>query len=343
MLRYGIPNYRLPRERLDEDIEAIISTGIEVKTGITIGSDISLIDIKNKYDALYIAIGAHTDKKIGIKGEESKGVISAVEMLRDIGDNKFPDFTEKTVIVIGGGNVAMDVTRSAVRLGAKKVCNVYRRRKVDMTALPDEVEGAIAKGCEILTLQAPIRIESDKDGNVTALWVKPQIIGKIDATGRPRTVDSDEEEKRIPCDIVIVAIGQGIESEHFAEYGVPVKRGVIEALSSRGIENSPGIFAGGDCVTGPATVIRAIAAGKVAAANIDTYLGYNHIISTDVEISTARLDDRPACGRINMIERDAMERKNDFNLIECGMTYAEAHQESFRCIRCDHFGYGVFK
>ena len=343
MLRYGIPSYRLPRERLDEDIEAIISTGVEIKTGVTIGNDISMLDLKNAYDALYIAIGAHTDKKIGIKGDESKGVISAVEMLRAIGDNNLPDFTGKIVAVIGGGNVAMDVTRSAARLGAKKVFDVYRRRKVDMTALPDEVEGAIAEGCEILTLQAPVRIENDADGNVTALWVKPQIIGKIDASGRPTIVNSYEDEKRIPCDLLIVAIGQGIESENFAEYGIPVKRGTIEALSSSGIENSPGIFAGGDCVTGPATVIRAIAAGKVAAANIDNYLGYNHIISTDVEIPNARLDDRPACGRVNMIERDAKDRKNDFDLIECGMTCAEAHQESLRCLRCDHFGYGVFK
>ena len=119
MLRYGIPSYRLPRERLDEDIEAIISAGVEVKTGVTIGSDISMLDLKNTYDALYIAIGAHTDKKIGIKGEESKGVISAVEMLRAIGDNTSPDFSEKTVVVIGGGNVAMDVTRSATTTWSK--------------------------------------------------------------------------------------------------------------------------------------------------------------------------------------------------------------------------------
>ena len=343
MLRYGIPNYRLPRERLDEDIEAILSAGVVVKTNINVGTDISMIDLKNEYDALYIAIGAHTDKKIGIKGEERKGVISAVEMLRGIGENTPPDFTGKTVVVIGGGNVAMDVTRSAMRLGAKKVSNVYRRRKCDMTALPDEVEGAIAEGCEMITLQAPLRIETNDDSNVVALWVKPQIIGKIDANGRSTVVDSEEEEIRISCDVVIVAVGQGIESEYFAEHGVHVKRGVIEALSSSGIEDSPGIFAGGDCVSGPATVIRAIAAGKVAAANIDNYLGYNHIISTDVEIPNARLDDRPACGRVNMIERDAVERKNDFELIEFGMTCAEAKQESSRCLRCDHFGYGVFK
>jgi NADPH-dependent glutamate synthase beta subunit-like oxidoreductase len=343
MLRYGIPNYRLPRQRLDQDIEAILSTGIEVRTNVNVGSDILMIDLKNKYDAIYIAIGAQTDKKIGIQGEESNGVISAVEMLREIGDNTPPDFTSKTVAVIGGGNVAMDVSRSAIRLGAKKVFTVYRRRKLDMTALRDEIEGAIAEGCEMQTLKSPVRIENNGEGNVTALWLKPQIISMVGKDGRATIVNSEEKEKRIPCDIVIVAIGQGIESQHFAEYGVNVKKGVIEALSSSEIENIPGIYAGGDCVSGPATVIKAIAAGKVAAANIDNYLGYNHIISTDVEIPNARLDDRPACGRVNMLERDPMERKNDFDLIEFGMTNAEAKQESFRCLRCDHFGYGVFK
>ncbi|NFF80604.1 FAD-binding protein [Clostridium botulinum] len=343
MLRYGIPNYRLPIERLENDISDILSTGIEVKNNVSIGTDISLFDIENSHDAVYIAIGAHIDKKIGIDGEESNGVISAVEMLRAIGEDNPPDFSDKTVVVIGGGNVAMDAARSAIRLGAKKVCNVYRRRKIDMTALPDEIEGAIAEGCEIITLKAPLRIESDENGNVTALFVKPQIIGEIDDSRRPHPRSSCQEIQKIPCDILIVAIGQGIESNHFAESGVPVKRGVIEAMSSSGVENSPGIFAGGDCVTGPATVIRAIAAGKVAAANIDTYLGYNHIISSDVEIPSARLDDRPLCGRVNTSERDADIRKNDFELIEYGMTCEEAHQESYRCLRCDHFGYGVFK
>jgi len=343
MLRYGIPNYRLPRERLQEDIDAILSTGIEVKTEVSVGDNITIEDIRKKYDALYIAIGAHTDKKIGIEGEDANGVISAVEMLRSIGNEAPPDFSGKTVMVIGGGNVAMDVTRSAKRLGAKRVSVAYRRRKADMTALPDEVEGAIAEGCEVLDLQAPTRIETDKNGKVAALWVKPQMIGRIGRNGRPAPVDSDEDEVRIPCDIVIVAIGQGIESRHFEEAGVPVKRGVIEALNWSGIENVPGVYAGGDCVTGPATVIRAIAAGKVAAANIDQYLGFNHVIRSNVEIPEARLDDRPACGRVNMKERDANERKNDFDLVECGMSCAEADQESKRCLRCDHFGYGVFK
>lgn len=343
MLRYGIPNYRLPRTRLEDDINAILSTGVEVKTGITIGDDITLQQLKADYDAVYIAIGAHTDKKVGIEGEDGKNVMSAVEMLRNIGNDNPPDFTGKRVIIIGGGNVAMDCTRSAIRLGADFVGVAYRRRKVDMTALPDEVEGAIAEGAEIMDLQAPTRIELDEEGKVCALWVKPQIIGKIDAWGRARPCPAEEPERRIPCDIVVVAIGQGIESRHFEEAGVPVKRGIIDAMSHSGIEDLPGIFAGGDCVTGPATVIRAIAAGKVAAANIDNYLGFNHLISCDVEIPRARMEDRPACGRVNMTERPANERKHDFEEVECGMSHEEACQEASRCLRCDHFGYGVFK
>lgn len=343
MLRYGIPSYRLPRELLQKDIDAIISTGVTVHTGVEIGKDITIRKLREENDCVYIAIGAQTDKKIGIDGEDKRGVMSAVEMLRGIGDGIMPDFTGKRVVVIGGGNVAMDCTRSAKRLGAESVTCVYRRRKIDMTALPEEVEGAIAEGCEIAELQAPVRIESDADENATALWVQPQIIGKIDSSGRPRPVNASAPEVRIPCDLVIVAIGQGIETQPFEEYGVPIKRGVIDALASSDIESVTGVFAGGDCVTGPATAIRAIAAGKVAAANIDEYLGYHHAITCDVEIPSPRLDDRPACGRVNMCERTAEERQKDFELMECGMTHEEALQESHRCLRCDHFGYGVFK
>ena len=304
MLRYGIPNYRLPRKSLDAEIETMLSNGVEVKTEVSVGQDMSIIDLRNQYDAVYIAIGAHTDKKIGIEGEDAGNVISAVEMLRKIGDDEMPDFTGKRVLVIGGGNVAMDVARSSVRLGAETVGIVYRRRRVDMTALKEEVDGAAEEGCQVLELQAPVRIEKDEDGNAAALWVKPQLISRVQG-GRPKPVDAEEPEKRIPCDLVIVAIGQGIESKSFEKYGIPVKRGVIDALSWSGIKDIPGVFAGGDCVTGPATVIRAIAAGKVAAANIDEYLGYHHVIQSDVEIPAARLADRPACGRVNMEERDA--------------------------------------
>lgn len=343
MLRYGIPNYRFPRERLQEDIDCVLSTGVEVKYNTKIGENFSIKDLRDQYDAVYIAIGAHNDKKIGIEGEDSNNVMSAVELLDNIGNDNVPDFTGKTVAVVGGGNVAMDCVRSAVRLGAERAIIAYRRRKEDMTALPEEVEGALEEGCELMELSSPVRIEADENGNAVALWVKPQIIGRMDEWGRARPSDSSKPEVRVACDIVIVAIGQGIESRHFEEAGMPVKRGNITAMDDGEIINIPGVFAGGDCVTGPATVIRAIAAGKVAAANIDEYLGYNHLISVDIDIPAASHADKPACGRVNLTNVPADERKCNFDHIECGMTLEEAEQESSRCLRCDHFGYGNFK
>ena len=141
----------------------------------------------------------------------------------------------------------------------------------------------------------------------------------------------------------MVAIGQGIETRHFEEAGLSVKRGTITAMSDSEVKDVHGVFAGGDCVTGPATVIRAIAAGKVAAANIDEYLGYHHEITADVEIPEPKLEDKPACGRVNLTEREAGERVKDFEGVENCMTEKEACQEAGRCLRCDHFGYGIFK
>ena len=142
MLRYGIPDYRLPVDRLDADINFILSTGITVHTNTAIGRDIPFTEIENQYDAVYIAIGAHNDKKLGIDGESSPGVYSAVQLLRDIGEGRIPDFQNKRVCVIGGGNVSMDATRTAIRLGAQHVTCVYRRRVTDMTALAEEIEDA---------------------------------------------------------------------------------------------------------------------------------------------------------------------------------------------------------
>lgn len=346
MLRYGIPSYRFPRERLQEDLDAILSTGVEVHLNSKVGNgegEISFEKLREEFDAVYIAIGAHTDKKIGIDGEDSNGVVSAVEMLRSIGEDNMPDFKDKTVVVIGGGNVAMDCTRSSIRLGAKKVIIAYRRRQDDMTALPEEIEGAIAEGAELYGLKSPHHIEADENGNVSALWVEPQIIGPIDAWGRARPIHADVELERIPCDIIVVAIGQGIMLRPFEEAGIKIKRGTISALSSSELANNEGVFAGGDCVTGPATVIRAIAAGKVAAANIDEYLGYEHIITCDVEIPDPSIDDKRPCGRIQLNNKEAGQRKNNFDPIECGMTKQEACQEAGRCLRCDKFGFSTLK
>ena len=343
MLRYGIPNYRFPRHLLNAEIESILSLGIEVHTGVTVGKDIWIEDLQKEYDCLYIAIGAHQDKKTGIPGEDSVNVMSAVEMLRDIGDDIMPDFSGKKVVVIGGGNVAMDVTRSSIRLGAEKVTCVYRRRVEDMTALPDEVTGAMAEGAEIMTLAAPVRIEADEEGVAKALWVQPQIIGEVDKAGRPRPGNANLPEVRLEADIIVVAIGQGIEISGFDAAGVPIKRGTFVAGLSGQVGDMDNVFAGGDCVTGPATAIRAIAAGKVAAANIDEHLGYRHEITVDVEIPSPKLNNRAPHGRINTTEREASQRRCDFEDIECGLTQEGAVTEASRCLRCDHFGYGIFK
>ena len=348
MLRYGIPNYRFPRKKLDEEIDSILSTVIEVKKNISVGKDISFDDITEEYDATYISIGAHADKKMGIEGEDAKsGITSAVEMLRAIGDGDMPDYTGKRVIVIGGGNVAMDVARSSIRLGASKVSIVYRRRKADMTALEEEVVGAEAEGCDVLELMSPVRIKQDEEGNAIGLVVKPQMISKV-SHGRPAPKAASKDEMLLESDLIVVAIGQGIETKSFEEHGIKVQRGVISALNTGNItpqdgEMSEGVFAGGDCVTGPATVIKAIAAGKVAAANIDEYLGFNHEITCDVEIPYASNEDKVACGRVEVALREAAERKNDFEPIEYGFTCEEACQEAGRCLRCDHFGFGAFR
>jgi NADPH-dependent glutamate synthase beta subunit-like oxidoreductase len=343
MLRYGIPDYRLPQAVLDRDIDHILSAGITVHTGVSIGKDLAMEDIQKSFDAVYIAIGAHTDKKLGLEGEDAEHVVSAVELLRNIGEGVVPDFTGKRVCVIGGGNVSMDATRTALRLGAEQVTCVYRRRVEDMTALSEEIEEAMAEGCQILPLQAPSRIETDAQGAVAALWTRPQLISSYGRDGRPKPVDADQKEFRIPCDYVIVAIGQAIVAQPFEAIGVTTNRGAILADLTSAVPGAGNVFAGGDAVSGPATVIRAVAAGKVAAANIDTYLGFDHKIRCDVDIPPAHLTNLPPCGRVNLKNRHLPSYRGDFSLLKEGMSLEEAAQESSRCLRCDHFGYGIFK
>ena len=342
MLRYGIPNYRLPKERLDDDIQAILDTGVKVDCGKAIGKDYSIVDLKEKYDAVLITIGASTDKKLGLEGEDAKGVISAVQFLRDVGYGTQESLEGKEVAVIGGGNVSMDAVRTSVRLGAKKVSIVYRRRVADMTALPAEIEAAVAEGVELLTLVAPAGIEVDENGHVSGVRVTPQMISTI-KDGRASVIASGEPEYVIPCQTMIVAIGQNIETKHYEESGIPVSRGKIVTLPNGGFADIPGVFAGGDCASGPATVIKAVAAAKVTAANIDEYLGYHHEITCNVEIPLPNNADHTPCGRVELSEREASERKHDFEGVENCMNKKEIAQESGRCLRCDHFGFGIFK
>ncbi len=342
MLRYGIPNYRLPKERLEDDVNAILKTGVQVEYGKKIGQDITIQDLREQYDAVLITIGASTDKKLGLEGEDAEGVMSAVQFLRNIGKNIITDLTGKEVAVIGGGNVSMDAVRTAKRLGAKKVSIVYRRRMADMTALPGEINGAVAEGIELQTLKAPAAIDVDENNHVKGIYVTPQMVSTI-KNGRASVRPTGEDDIYIPCDVLVVAIGQNIETAHFEAAGIPVSRGKILTTSTGAVEDMPDVYAGGDCSSGPATVIKAIAAAKVVAANIDEYLGFHHEISCDVEIPEAKLEDKIPCGRIDLTEREACERVCDFGAVENCMTENEARQEAGRCLRCDHFGYGIFK
>lgn len=343
MLRYGIPDYRLPQEVLERDIEHILTTGINVITDVSIGRDVTMEDIQKSYDAVYISIGAHNDKKIGIEGEDAENVVSAVSLLRRIDEGNAPDFTGKRICVIGGGNVSMDATRTAKRLGAESVTCVYRRRVDDMTALAEEIEEAMAEGCQILPLQAPARIEKDAEGKVAALWTVPQIIGPYGKDGRPKPIPADVPEFRIACDYVIVAIGQAIDARPFEAIGIKTFKGMIQAEDTSSVADVDNVFAGGDAVSGPATVIRAVAAGKVAAANIDAYLGFEHKIKTDVVVPLAHLTNAPPCGRVNLKSHCTPDCKGNFDLVVEGMSRKEADQESERCLRCDYFGFGSFR
>ena len=343
MLRYGIPNYRFPKDRLEEDIRAILDAGdIEVVYHTEIGKDISVEEIRNQYDAMFVAIGAQRGKKLRMDGVDAGNVESAVEMLDEVGNGELPDYTGKRVAVIGGGNVAMDAARTALRCHAEEVMIVYRRRREDMTALDTEIESAVMEGIELLTLDAPKRIETDESGNCSALVVQPQMIGPYRG-GRPSPVDVDKPELRIPCQVVLIAVGQDIVSKPFEEFGMAADRGVFRAGLDTAVENLPGVYVGGDCATGPSTAIRAIAAGKVAAHNIDEYLGYHHKIDFQVEVPVPRKNNRVPTGRANISERPPYIRRNDFEHVENSFTHEEAMQECDRCLRCDHFGCGVLK
>ena len=340
MMRYGIPAYRFPRERLDEDIRAILNAGaINVETEHAVDAA-EIARLTDAYDAIYVAIGAQGGKGLSLANEDAEGVISAVELLGQIGDGDYPDFSGKDVVVIGGGNVAMDCARTSVRAGAKSVTIAYRRRLEDMTALPSEVEAAIAEGVEMMCLQAPERIELDANNQVKALITQPQRIGAVKG-GRPAPVTANKPEVEIKADIVLIAVGQAVEGAPFEGSGVVFDRGRVKAAEDLSIENLEGVYAGGDCHSGPKTVIMAIAAGKTAAANIDERLGFHHVIDCGATTPPARPNNKTAYGRVQIAERPARERKHDFACVEVPMSDEEAAQECSRCLRCDVYGVGA--
>lgn len=340
MMRYGIPAYRFPRERLDEDIRAIVSAGnVTVHTECRIDAE-GMRRLSEEYDAVYVAIGAQGGKTLKLDGADAEGVMSAVDLLTKIGDGDYPDFTGKNVVVVGGGNVAMDCARTSVRAGAASVTVAYRRRLEDMTALRAEIDSAMQEGVEMMTLQAPDHIEVE-NGQAVALYTQPQFIGPV-KRGRPAPQKADKPLVRVPADVVLIAVGQDIESAPFEEAGMQADRTYFEADDGlKSVGSLDNVFVGGDCQVGPKTVIIAIGAGKVAARNIDDYLGFNHELDCGVEVPPTAANWRQPCGRVNIVERPARERKGDFDAVEVEMSAEEAFQEARRCLRCDHFGCGV--
>ena len=282
MLRYGIPAYRFPRERLQEDLDAILSTGVEVHRNTRIGNeegDIPFEKLREEFDAVYIAIGAHTDKKIGIEGEDSHGVISAVEMLRNIGEEKMPDFKDKTVVVIGGGNAAIDVARAARRL-TKGSVNMYCLEKdEEMPTVPDEKNAGLADGVVINNSWAPKAILGES-GKVTGIELM-RCVSVRDASGKFAPVYDENETITVSCSNVLVAIGQR------SEYGAVLAGTAAETPDGSLIDHNgvtfqteeADIFVGGDCATGPKYTIDAIASGREGAVSIHRYVNVGQTLT----------------------------------------------------------------
>lgn len=341
MLRYGIPEYRLPKERLDEDINAILSVGdIDVKYNTKVGRDISFEDIRVCHDAVYMGLGAQLGNRMPMDGANGKNVIPAADFLQLVANGNPPDLTGKRVVLIGGGNVAMDAARTAVRLHAKTI-HVFTRKRDDYTALESEIEGAMQEGVRFRTLLSFLNIELDDDDAVRAVWLQPEIVGEYDNMGFVMTEHSSNYPYRFLCDYLILGVGQRSDVAAFEQAGVPCVRGRIDADVTCEVKDMEGVFSGGDCVTGPSTAINAIAAGQVAAFNIDEYLGYHHKVLSDVMLPPALPNPCIPTGRAEIEEKDPFERRRNFDFVELPMTDEEAFRESGRCLRCDFYGCGA--
>jgi NADH-quinone oxidoreductase subunit F len=337
MLMWGIPAYRLPKEVLRKEIQAIEDLGVEIKTNVRVGKDISFDDIKKDYDAVFIAPGADKSWKLEIPGEDLTGVIDSIQFLRDcqlgvceaVGEN---------VVVVGGGNAAIDAARTAVRLGAKNVTIAYRRLRDDMPADSYEIEEAEKEGVKIRFLTLPIEIIGEK-GRVKTLRCQLLELGAFDKSGRRSPKPVEDMIIELPVDSVISAISQETAVDFLSGSGIETKRGKISANKRTAETCKDGVFAGGDAVTGPSTVIEAIGVGMKAAQSIDKYLGYSGEIPSDIAdiaipAAPEDVDDVVELPRARMSSISMDARTKDAE-VELGFTREEAVVEANRCLRCD--------
>jgi heterodisulfide reductase subunit A-like polyferredoxin len=340
MLRVGIPEYRLPKKILSQEIGYIQKLGVEIRTGVRVGKDITLKDLKKDYDVIFVGVGAHGGMKLGVEGEDIAGVMEGIGFLRAVSLGEKVTIGKK-VAVIGGGNTAIDCARTAKRLGAKEVTIVYRRSRAEMPAAEEEVKAAEDEGIKVEFLTTPSRFSADKKKLAKMECVRMKL-GEPDASGRPRPIPVKGSEFSIPVDTVIAALGQAPETDFAKESGVSLsKRGAIEIDARTGATNVEGIFAGGDVVTGPAFVIDAIAAGKKAARSIHRYLNGQPLEpegewKEPEKLSKEEIKDHKkrvaSQNKVAMREEAIEERVQDFSEVALGYSLEEAVEEASRCL-----------
>jgi NADH-quinone oxidoreductase subunit F len=346
MMVAGIPGYRLPRDIIQAEIDAIAAMGVEIKLNTRIGKDISIKDLQDQgYGAILLAVGAYKGRKLGIPGEDKyKGCIDSIEFLGKI------NLSEKVkpgdqVVVVGGGNSAVDAARVAIRLGAKEVTIAYRRTRAEMPAFEEEIEAAEEEGVKIHYLAAPIRIIGNEDNQITGMECIRNKLGEPDASGRRRPVPIEGSEFIIPCDVIIPAISQEPEiTDLIEDTDLNVTPWNTFEVSPNTLEgNIPGIFAAGDAVTGPATIIEAIAAGQRAAAAIDKYFNGEKLEWQFKSVRPKRLVEQLEIPEkeIERLKREKMpclkvaQRIKNFKEVETGYTEKMCIDEAKRCLRCD--------
>ena len=333
-LRSGIPAFRLPREIIDTEVDEIKkSAGVRIRTGTAVESVTRLL---KKYDAVLLAHGAQKGLKMGIDGEDDPRVLDCLDFLRQVAEGSPPEIGAQ-IAVIGGGSSAMDAARVALRSGAQKVTVVYRRTRSEMPAAVEEVEEAIEEGIEMKFLASPIEMARN-NGSLTMKCVNMEL-GAVDWSGRRRPVPIEDSTFEIPVDSVIMAVGQ--TPVEMADPGCEVdKRGRVKVNDNDMQTTQPGIFAAGDAVTGPASVIEAIAAGREAAAAIDRYLGgsgnIDEVLAHEEDKSRLQmLEEQDERSRVPIPKRPSAERLADKGEVELSYDAEAAVAEAARCLKCD--------
>ncbi|MCX7981931.1 MAG: NAD(P)-binding protein [Syntrophales bacterium] len=339
-LAVGIPEYRLPKDVLKAEIKVIEDLGVKIHLNTRVGKDIPFEKLKNEYDAVFIGCGTMRSTKLGIPGEDLQGVLHGVDFLQriNLGEKLYPG---DRVAVIGGGNVAMDAVRTSVRMGAKDVFVLYRRSRAEMPASPEEIEEALEEGVRMEFLVAPKRILGE-NGKVTGVECVRMELGEPDASGRRRPIEIKGSEFVVPCDAVIPAIGQEADLSFLTkECGVSVNKwNNIDVDPVTFATNVPGVFAGGDVVTGPQTVVKAVYAGKEAAKSIDRYLRGEDIKAGRERDWTRGLADPGDVSRVSKSPRvpyphlKPEERKTNFKEVGLGFSEEDAVREAKRCLSC---------